>query len=70
MARFAMRTCWLASSIRLVRATRPRRREAARTLVEQSAVDLEDDLQMARQQHSNHASGHFSSASGSSVWFV
>jgi hypothetical protein len=36
----------------------------------EAAVDLVDDLQVARQQQLEPRSGHFSSASGSSVWFV
>ena len=53
MARLAMRTFRSApSSTRLTRATRsssPGKR--ARTVVEQAAIDLADDLQVARQQH-------------------
>ena len=39
-------------------------------VVEEAAVDLVDDLQMARQQQLEQPTGHFSSASGSSVWLV
>ena len=39
-------------------------------VVEEAAVDLEDDLQVARQERAKQRHGHFSSASDSSVWFV
>ena len=35
-----------------------------------SAIDLEDDLQVARQQAASNVTGHVSSASGSSVCTV
>ena len=44
--------------------------EARAHLVEEAAVDLVDDLEVARQHAPNSGSGHFSSASGSSVWLV
>ena len=43
---------------------------AAADLVEEAPVDLEDDLEVPRQHRPNSSIGHFSSASGSSVWFV
>ena len=36
-------------------------------VIERPPIDLEDDLQLPRQRISNHATGHFSRASGSSV---
>ena len=48
-----------------------RRRGSAPHVVEEAAVDLVDDLQLPRQQQLERArTGHFSSASGSSVWLV
>ena len=67
-----MRTCLgLPSSMIDMRARRLRVRGPARLHPAQEAVvDLVDDLQVARQQRSNSGTGHFSSASGSSVWLV
>jgi hypothetical protein len=42
----------------------------ARTVLQMALVDLEDDLQVARQQRSNSRTGQVSSASGISVWLV
>ena len=44
--------------------------EALPHVVEQAAVDLEMISRWRGSISSNHASGHFSRASGSSVWFV
>ena len=42
-------------------------REPGAHVVEKSPIDLLDDFAMAWQRCSNQVSGHFSSASGSSV---
>ena len=44
--------------------------EAGADVVEQPAVDLEDDLELARKRYSIHSTGQRSSASGSRVWLV
>ena len=72
MARLAMRILRSApSSIRLTRATRPsspgkRRRTSSR----RRRLISKMISRWRGSSSSNHASGHFSSASGSSVWFV
>ena len=42
-------------------------RKPAANIVQKAAIDFVDDLELPGQHVSNHASGHFSSASGNSV---
>ena len=72
MARFAMRTCLVGpSSIRLIaRHALLVAGEAMANRIEQAAIDLEDDLQVARQQHLEPGDRPFLQGFRQQVWFV